>query len=79
MIKNLMLFGVIGMLPIMEQQAQMHQKFLLQGLKLARKDVFMAMVYHEFMFRQVLNIVVIHDMLIRGSKQRKMVKFVGIN
>jgi hypothetical protein len=77
--KNLMVIGVIGMLPIMEQRAKMHQKFLLQDLKLALKDVFMGMVYHEFMFHQVLNIVAIHDMLVRGSRQRKMVEFVGIN
>jgi hypothetical protein len=74
-----MLVGAVGMLHITEQLVKMHQRFLLQGLKLAQKDVFMMLVYHEFMFRQVLNIVVIHDMLVHGSKQKKMVKFFGIN
>jgi methionyl-tRNA formyltransferase len=79
MVKNLMHIGVPGMLRIMEQSAKMHQKFLHQGLKLVQSDVFMTLEYHEFMSRQVLNIVVIHVMLVHGSKQKKMVKFVGIN
>jgi len=74
-----MLIGVIGMLLIMEQRAKMHQRFLLQDLKLTQKDVFIMMEYHEFMSRQVLNIVVIHDMLVHGRKQKNMVKFIGIN
>jgi methionyl-tRNA formyltransferase len=79
MVKNLMHIGVPGMLRIMEQLAKMHQKFLHQGLKLVQSDVFMTLEYHEFMSRQVLNIVVIHVMLVHGSKQKEMVKSVGIN
>lgn len=79
MVKNLMLVGVVGMLHIMEHVVNMQQIFLLPVLKLVHKDVFMMLEYHEFMSHQVLNILVIHDMLFHGSKQKEMVKFVGIN
>jgi hypothetical protein len=79
MIKNLILTGALGKLPIMEQRVKMHQRSLLQDLKLVQVDVFIKREYHEFMSRPVLNIVVIHDMLVPGSELKKMVKFVGIS